>query len=108
MTVPQAFALALKNSQGGELTTAEYEQIERTLYAAGWCPSCATSCEPARHRLGDHEPATYEAFGGRECTVCEEFFPDPGQPARLEDPAEDYGGVLAGDGSVYSDADSGL
>ena len=102
MTPAAAFQLARKP----DLTDEEWAQIKATLLPAGWCPACATSAEPARHRLGRPEPATRETYAGRACLVCEEFYPDPHQSHHETEP--DYGGVLACDGAVYSDADPGL
>lgn len=97
MTLEQAFALAVDEN----CSFGHWNQAERVLYKAGYCPHCA--CDGVRSKLGKLEPATDETYEGKACLECEEFTPAPHQPPDCWEHG-DYGGCLGADGQVHSDA----
>lgn len=99
MTIQTALSLARVD----DLPNVQWREVEKTLLAARICPSCA--CDGYTVALGPFEPGNAWEYSGRSCPQCEEFYPDR---QRGEFDRSDYGGVLAADGCVYSDADSGL
>ncbi len=101
MTTQQAFKAAADPTISAEL----WQEVEQVLLKAGWCPSCAEDGE--RSKLGDYEPPTHEAYGGRACPSCEMFWPSPGKAGDMEASEPDYGGAFDGT-NVVSDADPGL
>lgn len=73
----------------------EYLALEKTIVAAGLCPSCNVN-ESKRVKLMAWIPGNIEEYAGRECPLCEDFFRCGEQMEYNTEP------------DCFSDADPGL
>lgn len=91
MTIEQA----LKTAQA-DCTPREWNEAETVLLKARLCPYCAEDGE--RQKLGRWQEGNASEYAGRECPMCESFFPCGPQPEYSDGPETDASGMC------YSDA----
>lgn len=75
---------AMKYAKGSDYDRATWQEAERVIVRAGYCPSCIQ--DGHLQRLNPWEPGNYWNQAGRACPDCEEFFACGEQPEYEPDP----------------------